>query len=131
MQKRILAAAILLAGMTIPCGFVHALRVALPPGPERFVNADAVFVGRVTAIKPVDVEAKAFPGAKETTKFTIAIVQINEAIRGVKTEKTIEVGFVPFQQPKPGVPIIGGGRRSPSLEVGQEGLFALSKHHED
>jgi hypothetical protein len=130
MQKRILAAAILLAGVTIPCGFVYALRVALPPGPERFANADAIFVGRVTAIKPVDIEAQSFPGAKTKQKFTIAIVQINEKIRGIKTEKMIEVGFIPFVQPKPGVPQISSGGRNPQMQVGQEGLFALNKHHE-
>ncbi|MBI3822790.1 MAG: hypothetical protein HY289_08935 [Planctomycetes bacterium] len=128
MTKKILALALALAGLAIPAGFAPALMIAPPPGPIRIVNSDAVFVGRVLEMEPVDVDAKRFPGAKDTVKFRIAVVKVNQAIYGLKDEKTIRVGFVPFVAPKPGQPIISGGGRSPQLTVGQDGLFMISKH---
>src|SRR5262245_53872203 len=122
MQRKLLAA-LVLAGLTIPVGIAWALRAAPPPGPTRIANADAVFVGKVTEFEPVDVDAKAFPQAKETVKYRIAIVQVNEIIRGLKDEKTLRVGFVVPAPPKPGAPKIGGGNRFPQLQLGQEGLF--------
>ena len=93
-------------------------------GPRAIVNSEAVFVGRVLEIEPQDVDAKAFPAAKDTTKYRIAVVKVNEVIRGLKEEKTIRVGFIPLTAPKK----IIGGRGNPQLEVGQEGLFMISKH---
>lgn len=128
MQKKLLAVAIVLAGLAVPLQSVWALVVAPPPGPVRIVNSDAVFVGRVIEFEPVDVEAKPFPQAKDSVKFRVAVVKVNVIIRGLKNEKTIRIGFIPPVAPKPGAPIIGGGRRGPLVEVGQEGLFMLSKH---
>ncbi len=128
MQKKFLALAVVMAGLVLPAQSVWALMVAPPPGPVRIVNSDAVFVGRVIEMEPVDVDAKPYPQAKETVKFRIAVVKVNSVIRGLKTEKTIRIGFNPPMEPKPGRPIIGGGRRGPAVEVGQEGLFMISKH---
>lgn len=125
MRMKLLALSALLV---VPLGFAQALRVAPPPGPIRIVNSEAVFVGRVTELEPIDVEAKRFPGAKDTVKWRIAVVKINQGIRGVKDEKTIRVGFIPFVAPKPGQPIVSGGGRSPQLTVGQDGLFMINKH---
>jgi hypothetical protein len=61
-------------------------------------------------------------------KYRIAVVKINQAIHGLKNENSIRVGFIPFVQPKPGVPIISSGGRSPQLQAGQEGLFMIKKH---
>jgi hypothetical protein len=127
MRSKLIVLGLVIAGLAFPAGLVHALRIAPPPGPVRIVNSDAVFVGRVDEFEPVDVDAKQFPGAKETVKFRIATVKVTEVIRGLKDEKTIRVGFVPFVAPKPGVPITGRGR-GPELTVGQEGLFMISKH---
>jgi hypothetical protein len=131
MQNKLLAAALLCAGLTVPCAYVHALMIAPPPGPVRIANSDAVFVGRVTAIQPVDVEAAQFPGAKEKVKYSIAIVEVKEAIRGLKGEKTIKIGFHVPAAPKPGLPrISGGGFRGVLPQVGQEGLYMINLHHE-
>jgi hypothetical protein len=123
-----LALAFVLAGVALPVGGALAMRIAPPPGPVRIVNSDAVFVGRVVELEPVDVEAKAFPGAKETIKYRIAIVKVNQVIRGLTNEKTLRVGFIPPAAPKPGVFTSGGGRGRPQLIAGQEGLFLISKH---
>jgi hypothetical protein len=128
MRKKMLTIALVLFALAIPVGMAEALRIAPPPGPVRIVNSDAVFVGRVTGIEPMDVEAKAFPGSKEMVKYRIAVVKVNQIINGLKDEKEVRVGFVPFVAPK-GRPIIGG-RGNPQLEVGQEGIFMISKHHD-
>jgi hypothetical protein len=130
MRKRIVAYLLIAAAIAVPAAAAYALVMAPPPGPVRIVQSDAVFVGRVTAIEPTDIEATQYPGAKQTVKYSIAVVQVNQIVRGLKDEKTIRIGFVPFVAPKPGQPIIGGGRRPPSVEVGQDGLFMIGKHHE-
>ncbi|MBI2807672.1 MAG: hypothetical protein HYX68_22050 [Planctomycetes bacterium] len=128
MQTKLFAAALLVAALALPPASVHALRVAPPPGPTRIVQSDAVFVGRVLQIEPIDVDAKPYPASKTTVKYRVAVVKVNTIIRGLKTEKMVRVGFIPFVQPKPGRPIIGGRRGGPQVTVGQEGLFMISKH---
>jgi len=131
MLKKLMAAALLCAGLSIPCSSLYALVMAPPAMPVRVAGSDAVFVGRVVAIQPVDVDAKQYPGAKETVKFSIAIVEVKDAIRGIKNEKTIKIGFHLPPEPKPGVPRIGGGGfRGVRPEVGQEGLYMINLHHE-
>jgi hypothetical protein len=75
-------------------------------------------------MEPVDVDAKAFPAAKDTTKFTIAVVNVSKVINGLRDEKMLRVGFI--AKTKPG-PI---GLFNPKLTVGQEGLFMINKHAE-
>jgi hypothetical protein len=130
MQKRLFAIAFATLGFMLPASVAWALIAAPPPGPTRVVNSDAVFVGRVIEFEPVDVDAKPFPQAKEPVKYRIAIVQVNEIIRGLKAEKTVRVGFAVPVQPKPGKPISSGGLRNPQLQAGQEGLFMINKHAE-
>lgn len=128
MSKRLLVLTLIMAGFAAPAGVAYALMIAPPPGPVRIVQSDLVFVGKVVEIEPAEMDAKPFPGSKDTVKYKIAVVKINEIIRGVKELKSVRVGFIPPVAPKAGVPIIGGGRRGPLLEVGQEGLFMISMH---
>src|SRR5207244_1085176 len=106
MGKKFVALALLAVGLMLPIDLARALMIAPPPGPVRIVNSDAVFVGRVTQIEPVDVDAKAFPGAKDTIKYRIAVVQVEKIVRGLKDEKSVRVGFIPIAAPQPGKPII-------------------------
>ena len=125
MRKKILALAYLTAGLVLPIGFAAAgVLVAPPPIPVRIANTEVVFVGKVVALEPVDVDAKAFPAAKETIKYTIAVVNVSKVMSGLKDEKMVRVGFI--AKTKPG-PI---GLFNPKLTVGQEGLFMISKHVE-
>lgn len=128
MRKFVFVLALLAGGIFLPASIAPALMIAPPAGPVRIVNSDAVFVGRVVEIEPIDVDARRFPGAKDTVKWRIAVVKVNDAIHGLKTEKTVRVGFIPFVAPKPGQPIVSPGGRSPQLAVGQDGLFMISKH---
>jgi hypothetical protein len=130
--------------------------IALPIGGNRLSQADAIFVGRVVAIEPIDVEAsQVAKGAKGT--YRIAVVQVSDAIFGLKKGATqVRVGFlmqgnnVPLNGPGGGFqilpaiqpPLPGGappppvGFRFPGnfqvqLAVGQDGLFTVNKHHKE
>ena len=125
MRKAILAVALVGLGV---CTAYAGVMVQPQAIPVRVANSEVVFVGKVTEIEPLDVEAKTSPDAKEAIKYHVAVVKISQTIRGLKDEKTLRVGFVATAQP-PGK-IIRPGIRSPKVEVGQEGLFMLNKHHE-
>lgn len=90
-----------------------------PPGAARIANADAVIVGKVEALEPQDVKVG-------NATYRIAVVKINQGVRGIKDQKTLRIGFVPIE--KPGNPmVIRTGARPVQLEAGQEGLFILTK----
>jgi hypothetical protein len=94
-----------------------------PPGAARVANADAVVVGKVTSIEPQDVMVG-------TTKYRIAVVQIEDAIKGVKEGvKSVRIGFIPIEKPKPNVFVTGG--RPVQLQVSQGGLFLLKKNSKE
>jgi hypothetical protein len=97
----------------------HAGVIPLPPpGPARVANAAAVVVGKVEALEPQEVKVG-------TTTYRIAVVKVRDAVRGLKQEKTLRVGFIPFEEPKGGVRI--SGARPVQLAVGQDGLFILAR----
>jgi hypothetical protein len=114
----------------------------------RLTVSDAVIVGRVVGLEPADVEATPAPGQAKTN-YRIAVVQLTETLHGVqKDSKMIRVGFVAQPanfdpQGGPGgiqIQIQPGGRimRQPfqpfggvQVQVGQEGLFQLVKHHKE
>jgi hypothetical protein len=121
-------------------------------GGNRLGQADAVFVGRVVALEPMDVEAPQTPGGPKAS-YRIAVVQVTESIFGLKKDtKNVRVGFImqgnlPVNGPGGGIqilpaqppaiqPLPGGGIRRPfpgnfqqiQLQVGQDGLFSVNKH---
>src|SRR5207244_1780508 len=100
--------------------------VALPPsGPQRLAYVDALVLGRVTGFEDQDVQASPYPKAPKVT-YRVALVTVTEGLIGAKEKQTIRVAFV---VPQPGGVRLG---RSPAkLEVGQDGLFYMSKHHEE
>jgi hypothetical protein len=140
-------------------------RVAIMPGyvgnQTRMMQADAIFVGRVVAIEPMDVEAT--PAANQgKVMYRVAQVQVTEIIHGVKKDtQMVRVAFIaqpnqpqpggiggginpgniqilPVQPPNggPAIQPFGGRRPFPGnfqmqLTVGQDGLFAVAKHHKE
>jgi hypothetical protein len=123
MRRKLLTLSLLAASFVLSIGLAWAgVRIQPPPIPARVGLSDVVFIGRVESMEPMDVDAKAFPNAKETMKYRIAVVKINQGIHGLKDEKSVRVGFIPVTKPGP------IGRFNPKLEVGQEGLFMISKH---
>src|SRR5262245_13759981 len=107
----------------------RALAIALPvvQGPARVAQAEAIVVGRVVALEDKDVKVGEM-------MYRIAVVQVTEVIKGTK-EQMVKVGFVapPVNQPNPNpVPVpIRPGRRpgfgGPQYQIGQDGMFFLSK----
>lgn len=135
--------------------------VAIMPGfgggVGRFTQSDVIVVGRVVAFEPMDVEAPQGPNQPKTN-YRVAVVQVTEAIHGVKKgTQTVRVAFpaqanngrgvapgaiggaiqiLPAQpgniQVQPG--FIGGRRPyigSMNLQMGQDGIFMLNKHHKE
>jgi hypothetical protein len=125
-------------------------------GGNRLAQTDAVFVGRVVALEPMDVEAPQVAGGPKVT-YRIAVVQITESIFGLKKDtKNVRVGFImqgnlpvngpgggvqilPANPPQPLPAIQPGGLRRPlpgvqpqlQLQVGQDGLFSVNKHSKE
>ncbi|HZZ78606.1 MAG TPA: hypothetical protein VFE62_08810 [Gemmataceae bacterium] len=136
---------------------VVADRVALLPAMVqgvRLTQADAIFVGRVIAIEPMDVEAAPAQGQGKV-KYRVAVVQVSDNIFGLKKDaQNVRLAFVvqgngnfqpgavggaiqiqPAIQPVPGGPMIGRRPYMPfgqmNLTVGQEGMFAVNKHSKE
>lgn len=106
----------------------YALVVAPPPSPARIARADTVVLGRIVAHEDKDIEV-AIPGSPQKIKYRIALLKVNESIRGAKDAKLLRIAFYPPPVVQPGQPVIrtGGGGRI-NLDVGQDGLFMLTKH---
>lgn len=125
--------------------------------PNRLSQADAILVGRVVAIEPMDVEATPAPGQGKV-KYRVAVIQVTENIFGLKKDtQTVRVGFIAQGNVAPGGIGVGGGGvqilpavqpgqieiqpfpgRRPfpgnfqiQLAVGQDGMFTLNKHHKE
>lgn len=152
---------------------VNMARALIAPGPgfgARNVlgQADAIVVGRVIALEPMDVQASPAPN-QPNQNYRIAVVQVTESIYGVKKDvQTIRIGFIAQNAPVPGggpvpggvapggagggvngvqiqiqpaiqpVPPIGPGGIRPrpgfggmNLQMGQDGIFTLVKHHKE
>jgi len=112
---------------------------------QRLTLPDVVVVGRVVGLEPMDVEATPAPG-QPNVKYRLAVVQVAEALHGVKkATKMVRIGFIaPGENVNPANP--GGIQIQPAiqprlpirpfygnvtLQVGQDGLFLLTKHHKE
>jgi hypothetical protein len=105
-------------------GSADAGVVAVPPsGPARVAKADAVIVGKVVGIEPEDKKV-----GNQT--YRIAVVRIEQGLKGIKDEKRLRIGFIPVEEPKndgKGPFVVRTGARPVQLQVGKEGLFVLTK----
>jgi hypothetical protein len=127
-------ACVLAIGSTVPA---RALVVAPPPGPQQVGQADTVIVGRVMAIEDKDVAASPVKGSPQKANYRVAVVRVGENIKGAEGKEMIRVAWIAPQAPQPGNPnvpqvrpIRPGFRGGIALNVGQDGMFYLKKHHE-
>jgi hypothetical protein len=114
-----------LAAITQHCG-------AAPPPPsvvERLLLSDIVVVGKVARIEKDMVEATPpYAGAKEKTKYRVAVVKIDAHVAGADKPKEIKIGFVPWPKRGPNDRPLRTDTLMPELKEGQESLFFLAKH---
>ncbi len=106
----------------------HADVMILPPGHERFVNADVVIVGKVIGIEPMDVETMMTPTSPYKFRFRVAIVKVSETLVGDKKSDTVRVAFVPADEKRNPIGIGRYPELNFKLTVGQEGLMFLKTH---
>ena len=105
---------------------------AAPPPPatiQKFLLSEVVVVGKVTLIEKDAVEAlAAYVGAKEKTKYRVAVVKIDTHVAGADKAKEIKIGFVPWPKVGPGDRPLRTDVLMPELKEGQESMFFLVKH---
>jgi len=60
----------------------------------QLMQADAVVVGRVVGMEPVDIQAPVMAN-QPNANYRVAVIQVNEVIHGVKQDtKMVRVGFI-------------------------------------
>lgn len=79
--------------------------------------ASIVLVGTVTDIEKDPLVTTSAPDAQDRISFTIATVKVTDAIRGLKTETHVKVGYTP------------NARTPLNLSEKQDYLLFLTKHH--
>lgn len=101
-----------LAGLLFLSASVEARRIAPAPIPDRVARAEAVVVGKVTAIEAKPIKTP------DGAEYAVAVVKVDEALFGPKGLTHIKIGFQP-----------GTGGRFPNLnlKVGQEACFFVSR----
>jgi hypothetical protein len=133
-----LAAAVLLVA-TRP---VSALSLpARTPLPASAAGADCIVVGKVTSVEEKPISAPPFPGATTKIEYHVAILKIDQALRGAEGLTQVRIAFqTPPPAPKP-VPNPGGrpvavsprpiGIPIKPLTVDNEGCFLLTKNADE
>ena len=123
------AAALTLVGVLTLGASAKALMIAPSPISQRVARADAVVIGKVTALAEKTEKADMFKG--DDREMQITTVKVEEAVLGKKTQ-TIKVAFFPPSAPANvggGIRIRPGfGRGSVQLTKDQESMFFLTKH---
>jgi hypothetical protein len=122
------ALALILLAFLAPTSY--ALRLKASQGvAQQTVQSEVVLVGKVTSFEKELTEVKAHPNATETTAYTIAIVKVETAIRGLKNATHVKVGFVRRAEPQQGEILFDDEpQRNLNLHEGGEYLLLLHKH---
>ncbi|VTR98069.1 unnamed protein product [Gemmata massiliana] len=133
MTRKLLVAAVAALVLVAPVEAKRILRNFTAT--EKLVRADAVVIGKVSAIEKELVSATPVPGAPDKLSYKIGVIKIETGLAGTANVTHIKVGFLP---PAPVAPApagappgrpIRGGLPPINLTEGQEGLFYLTKHH--
>jgi len=110
------------------------------PLPASAASADCIVVGKVTSIEDKPIMAPPFPAATNKIEYRIAIVKIDEALRGAEGFTQVRIAFqTPPPPPKPlpnpgkGIAISPrpGGIPVKPLVVDNEGCFLLIKNADE
>ena len=113
MKRCLFLAALLVLVPSVAVGKRAASRMPV----QSAAVAEVVLVGTVTDIDKDPLEAASAPGATDKIAYTAATVKVTDAIKGLKTETHVKVGYTP-------------SARSPlNLAEKQTYLLFLTKHH--
>jgi hypothetical protein len=118
-MKYLFAALTLLAWVGESAAYIS---LPIEPTVNKMALANCVVVGKITAIRAEPVNARLYPlqdAKAKGTKFTIAEVEVTEAISVIKKQREILVGFIGHRQYKP------------APAVGLEGCFFTVKHWDE
>jgi hypothetical protein len=113
----------------------RAIGAAEIPLPDSIVRADVVVRGKITKLEEKSIETSPHPGAKDKVAYRVAVIKVEETLRGDKSAKEIRLGFVPptsYKTGKAGVPepyVYPAETRT--FKPNDEGLFILKKHYEE
>lgn len=130
MIRKLIVAAVAALVIATPVEAKRAILLYTPV--QKLVRADAVVVGKVSAIEKEFVTATPVPGATEKLSYKVAVIKVETGLVGAANVTHIKVGFIPPAVPAPNVPPgrpIRGGLQPVNLTEGTEGLFYLTKHH--
>jgi hypothetical protein len=106
-----------------------AMQIAPWPIPVRVAKADVIVVGKLGKVEEKNVSATAVPGAKDKVEYQVLALKVEEGILGAKKGDELRLGFVPPPPTPPGVFVTGS--RPVVYTTGQEGLFFLTRHHDE
>lgn len=115
MMRSLLLVVLLLVIPSIAVGKRAASRTPM----QSAAVVGVVVVGTVTDIDKDPLVTTSAPGVEDKISFTVATVKITDAIRGLKTETHLKVGFIP------------NARTPLNLAEKQDYLLFLTKHHSD
>jgi hypothetical protein len=132
MVRSLVVAALAALVVALPAGAKRVARVFTPL--DCLVRADAVVVGKVTALEKEPVTAAPAPGNPNKISYTVAVIKLESGLYGADNVTHVKVAFIPpprdHQEPPANT---GKSQRTDFhpvyLKEGMEGLFYLSKHH--
>jgi hypothetical protein len=112
------------------------------PLPAAVAAADCIVLGKVAAIEEKTILAPPFPGATVKIEYQIAVVKVEEGLKGTRGVTEVRVAFQPPPPPPPPPPVIKPGqgpvaisRPAPfprkTLAVGTQGCFLLKKQGDE
>lgn len=129
MIRSVLTAAVAALVLATPVEAKRAIRLFTPI--DKLVRADAVVVGKVTAIEKDTVDATPLPGAADKVTYKVAVIKVESGLAGAANVTHIKVGFIPPAPVDPAAPArpSRGGFQPVNFTVGMDGLFYLTKHH--
>jgi len=128
--------------LLVPLIPAQAMMIAPQPLAGRVAMADSIVIGKVIGFEQKSVSAGRFPGDKDKTEYTVAIVKIEDVfgnLANVKRVENVRVGYipppplvVPGPGGQPGGPIVRPIRRLPTFQLvkDQEVCLLLNPHHE-
>ena len=123
-MRRFLPALPVLLLVAVPAAAL--IGASQPPLPMavRAAVADAACVGTVTAVEPGPAQALPYPGATAKVAYSVAVVQVDDAITGLKGMTHVRVGFAPAAADR----VVGRVPGVRGLKAGDRAGLFLVKH---